>query len=79
MHPFMSSVAIKRHTTLDLPVAQSTEFYVLVLASGLPGLSLLVRVRIAPYPHRLAIVYNWCAEPFADSERKLFYSKACMA
>lgn len=55
----------------------------------LAGISLRI-TRVIPVAHLLtrkafslgvlAMVYNWCAEPFADSERiASSYSEACMA
>jgi hypothetical protein len=62
------------------PVAPSAGVYVHVLALELPRISLWPTG--APEPcgpdaptGLLAMVYNWFAEPFADSERMLFYSR----
>lgn len=58
------------HTSPSLPVTRSARFCVHVLASELPGLSLLPEAQPCDRTKgMLAMVYNWFAEPFADSER----------
>ena len=69
VHLFIAIFA-PNHTSPSLPVARLARWYVLVLASELPGLSLLPQHQPCDrHQGMLAIVYNWFAEPFADSER----------